>query len=117
MTVTKIRRSIDTILLKISTTKLANSANPAPSAPFVGVAPGPSLFVTQIVSASTVDAVVTPRAPNVAVLALGATDLAPTPLVASDVLASSPDVELVVLAPNFYDLAIPLPQDVGVAPG
>ncbi|KAA8524043.1 hypothetical protein F0562_010526 [Nyssa sinensis] len=50
-------------------------------------------------------------------LPLSATALAPTPLLASDVLAPSLDVILVVLAPNFCDLVIALPQDVGVAPG
>ncbi|KAA8524049.1 hypothetical protein F0562_010520 [Nyssa sinensis] len=72
------------------------------SAPYIGVALGPSLFVAPIVHASTVHVVVPARPPSVAVLALSAAALTPTLLVALDVLAPSPDVAPVVLAPNFW---------------
>ncbi|KAA8524044.1 hypothetical protein F0562_010525 [Nyssa sinensis] len=95
----------------------AASANPGPSAPFAGVALGPSLFVAPIVHASTIHIIVATCALSVVVLALSVAALAPTPLIASDVLALSPNVAPVVLAPNFCDLAIALPQDICVAPG
>ncbi|KAA8524048.1 hypothetical protein F0562_010521 [Nyssa sinensis] len=95
----------------------AAGAIPAPSAPFASVAPGPSLFVALIVHALTVHAVVATCALSVAVLALGAAAHALTPFIATYVLALFSDVAPVVLAPNFYDLAIAFPQDVGVDPG